>query len=52
MVSEDGAFAYVSNIADRSVSVVDTAARRAVATIEVGDKPNGIAHWHVSGGMP
>lgn len=52
VVSEDGARAYVTNIADRSVSVVDTAARRAVATVEVGDKPNGIAHWHMTGGMP
>lgn len=52
VVSEDGARAFVTNIADRSVSVVDTMERRVVATIEVGDKPNGIAHWHVSGGMP
>lgn len=52
VVSEDGARAYVTNIAERTVSVVDTAERTVVATIGVGDKPNGIAHWHVSGGMP
>ena len=52
VVSDDGSRAYVTNIADRSVSVVDTLGRRVVTTIGVGDRPNGIAHWHVSGGMP
>lgn len=52
VVSDDGRTAYVSNIAARSVSIVDTAARLVVATVEVGERPNGIAHWHVSGGMP
>ncbi len=52
VVSEDGRAAYVSNIGAGSVSIVDTAARRVVATVEVGERPNGIAHWHVSGGMP
>lgn len=52
VVSDDGSRAYVTNIADRSVSVVDTDARTVVATIAVGDKPNGIAHWHMTGGMP
>lgn len=44
VLSEDGTRAFVTNIADRSVSVVDTAEHRVVATVEVGDKPNGIAH--------
>lgn len=52
VLSDDGLRAYVSNIADGSVSVIDTHARRTVATIAVGDRPNGIAHWHVRGGMP
>ncbi|MBI5514603.1 MAG: hypothetical protein HY909_12585 [Deltaproteobacteria bacterium] len=52
VLSDDGATAFVTNVADDTVSVVDTASRRAVATVAVGRAPNGIAHWHVSGGMP
>lgn len=52
VVSDDGALAYVTNVSDDSVSVVDTLAMTAVATIPVGAKPNGISHWHSSGGMP
>jgi len=52
VLSEDGRTAFVTNIADDTVSVVDVAARRTVATVSVGDSPNGIAHWHVTGGMP
>ncbi|MBI3204314.1 MAG: YncE family protein [Myxococcales bacterium] len=52
VVSDDGALAYVTNVADDSVSVVDTAALSVVATISVGTKPNGISHWHRTGGMP
>lgn len=52
VVSEDGSRAFVTNIAGASVSVVDTLARTVIATVPVGESPNGIAHWHVSGGMP
>ena len=52
VVSDDGLTAYVSNIAAGSVSIVDTRARAVLATVTVGARPNGIAHWHVSGGMP
>lgn len=52
VASDDGLTAFVTNVADNTVSVVDTTARRAVATIAVGEAPNGISHWHVSGGMP
>ncbi len=52
VVSDDGLTAFVSNIADASVSIIDTQARRVVATVPVGQRPNGIAHWHVTGGMP
>lgn len=52
VLSEDGQMAFVTNTADDTVSMVDLAARRSVATIAVGDAPNGIAHWHVTGGMP
>lgn len=52
VVSDDGALAYVTNIAEASVSMVDTAALSVVATVAVGTKPNGVSHWHGSGGMP
>jgi YVTN family beta-propeller protein len=52
VVSEDGLTAYVTNIAAHSVSIVDTATRTVISTVQVGERPNGIAHWHVSGGMP
>ena len=38
--SEDGKTLYVSNLASKSVSVVDTAAMKVVASIPVGDNPN------------
>ncbi len=52
VLSDDAQMAFVTNTAEDTVSVVDLAARRSVATISVGDAPNGIAHWHVTGGMP
>ncbi len=52
VLSDDGGLAYVTNLADNSVSVVDTAKMETVTTIAVGTKPNGISHWHRSGGMP
>ncbi|MBK7583265.1 MAG: hypothetical protein IPI67_24110 [Myxococcales bacterium] len=52
VLSDDGGLAYVTNVSDDSVSVVDTAKMEAVATIAVGTKPNGISHWHRSGAMP
>jgi len=38
--SDDGRTLYVSNWASDSVSVIDTASRRVVSTIVVGDNPN------------
>lgn len=52
VVSEDGAWAYVTNTLDDTVSVVDTKAQRVVATVPVGDGPNGVSYWYVTGGMP
>lgn len=52
VVSDDGRLAYVTNTADDTVSVVDTAERRGIATVAVGAAPNGISHLHVGGGMP
>ena len=45
LLSEKGdaePFAYVSNEYDDTVTVVDTATDKVVATIEVGDRPRGI----------
>ncbi|MBK7580133.1 MAG: hypothetical protein IPI67_08005 [Myxococcales bacterium] len=52
VLSDDGGLAYVTNLSDNSVSVVDTAKMETVATIAVGTKPNGISHWHRNGAMP
>ncbi len=52
VLSDDGALAYVTNLSANTVSVVDTAKLETIATVGVGTKPNGISHWHVSGGMP
>lgn len=52
VVSEDGSLVYVTNTLEDTVSVVDAATRQVTATIPVGDAPNGIAHWHITGGMP
>lgn len=52
VLSDDGELAYVTNLTDNTVSVVDTAKMETVATVAVGTKPNGISHWHVSGAMP
>ncbi|MCC7537159.1 MAG: hypothetical protein IT379_13135 [Deltaproteobacteria bacterium] len=52
VVSDDGAYAYVTNIVDGTVSVVDTETRSVWATLDVGEAPNGVSHWHVTGGMP
>ncbi len=52
VVSEDGERAFVTNIVDGTVSVVDTVAQQVVETITVGAKPNGVSHLHVGGGMP
>ena len=43
-VSADGAFVFVTNIADDSVSVIDVARQEVVGSVPVGDRPNGIVH--------
>lgn len=52
MLSDDGSLAYVTTLSDSTVSVVDTKQMQSVGTIDVGTKPNGISHWHRTGGMP
>ena len=44
VVSDDGARAFISNIADNSVTVIDTASLKAVDTYKVGKGPNGITY--------
>lgn len=41
-ITKDGRYAYITNIKDDSVSVIDTAAQAVVRTIPVGKGPNGI----------
>lgn len=45
-VSSDGAFVFVTNISDDSVSIIDAQRQEVVATVPVGDGPNGIVHGH------
>jgi YVTN family beta-propeller protein len=52
VVSDEDDRVYVTNTSASTVSVVDAAQRRTLATIPVGRAPNGIAHWHAGGGMP
>jgi YVTN family beta-propeller protein len=42
----------VTDVAAGTVSIIDTAARKTVATVPVGTKPNGVSHWHPGGAMP
>jgi len=43
VASEDGKTLYVSNLASRSVSVIDTGSMKVMASIAVGDNPNQMA---------
>ena len=52
VVSKDGKTAYSTNTNDATVSVIDVATEKVVATIPVGFSPNGISFWSESGGMP
>ncbi len=42
-MSEDGAYAFVTNIEDATVSVIDTTSHRVIAHYRVGAAPNGIS---------
>jgi YVTN family beta-propeller protein len=42
VVSDDGTRAFIANIVDDTVSVIDTATRKVVDNIAVGKRPNGI----------
>jgi YVTN family beta-propeller protein len=43
VIAPDGQRAYVTNQYENTVSVIDVPARKPVATIAVGDRPNGIS---------
>ncbi|MFI7700565.1 YncE family protein [Nonomuraea sp. NPDC049480] len=43
VVEPTGRRAWVTNVYDGTVSVLDLPARKAIATVEVGDEPNGIS---------
>ncbi|MBM3603814.1 MAG: YncE family protein [Alphaproteobacteria bacterium] len=43
-IAADGAFVFVTNINDNSVSVIDARRQEVVATVPVGNSPNGIAY--------
>ena len=43
MVDADGRQAYVSNLYDHTVTVIDLVAHKPVATVPVGAGPNGIS---------
>ncbi len=45
VVSDDGKFAYITNLLSGDVSVIDTARDEEVARIPVGKEPNGISFW-------
>ncbi len=42
-ITPNGAFAYTANAAASTVSVIDTAINRVVATVPVGTVPHGVA---------
>jgi YVTN family beta-propeller protein len=50
VVSDDGQFAYVTNVWDSNVSVVDLRTLKEIATVSVGEAPNGISYWPGIGG--
>ncbi|KOU43875.1 hypothetical protein ADK53_04210 [Streptomyces sp. WM6373] len=43
-VAPDGRSVHVSNFESDTLSVIDTATDRTVATVPVGDGPTGVAH--------
>ena len=42
--SADGAYVFVTNIADDSVSIINVESQKVVRTVSVGDRPNGIVY--------
>ena len=50
VVSDDGRFAYVTNVWDANVSVVDLETLKEIGSVGVGEAPNGISYWPGLGG--
>lgn len=50
VISNDGKFAYVTNLLSNNLSVIDTDAGKEVAKIKVGRMPNGVSLFY-SGGV-
>ena len=42
--SADGAYVFVTNIADDTVSIIDVGSQEVVKPLPVGDRPNGIVY--------
>lgn len=51
-ITPDGAFAYVTNNNGNDVSVISTSTNKVVATITVGDRPQGIAIANIGQQLP
>ena len=53
VVDATGKYAYVTNLLDRNISVVDLQSNEEVAKVIVGETPNGISIWNKeNGGTP
>lgn len=53
IVDKNGAFAYVTNLLSKDISVIDLSSNREVERISVGKMPNGISIWDKDkGGTP
>lgn len=44
-LNNDGTRAYVTNLKDGSMSVIDTATAKEIARVKVGKEPNGVSVW-------
>lgn len=52
VTSKEGRTAFATNTNDGTVSVIDLATEKVIATVPVGYTPNGISFWSETGGMP
>lgn len=52
VISRSGDRAYVTNSQDATITVISTGDYSVVATIPVGQNPNGISYWSREGGQP
>lgn len=52
VVSNDGKYAFVTNLADNTISIINTGTGKVESTVSTGLSPNGISYWYGIGGMP